>query len=168
MALTIAGADPTGGAGVQADLKVFHRLGLYGFFVLSALTAQNTFRVSESRPVDSDFIEEQLDTLLSDIRPQALKTGMLYSPEAVRVVAKTVKGFDLRSSYSTVATTSDFDRARASLALLEQAGARVTYCEEEVGHKLGANCLRALETYLQNPLESINSLMQYSKTGRFA
>lgn len=95
VALTIAGSDPTGGAGVQADLKVFRHFGVHGLSALSALTAQNTFRVTAARPVEADFLEEQLNTLLSDIRPRALKTGMLFTPEAVRVVARIVKGFEL-------------------------------------------------------------------------
>lgn len=97
VALTIAGSDPTGGAGVQADLKVFRHFGVYGVSALSALTAQNTFRVTATLPVEADLLEEQLSTLLSDIRPQALKTGMLFSPEAVEVVARIVKGFDLEN-----------------------------------------------------------------------
>jgi hydroxymethylpyrimidine/phosphomethylpyrimidine kinase len=96
-ALTIAGSDPTGGAGVQADLKVFRHFGVHGLSALSALTAQNTFRVTATRPIEADFLEEQLNTLLSDIRPQALKTGMLFSPEAVWVVARMVKGFELEN-----------------------------------------------------------------------
>jgi hydroxymethylpyrimidine/phosphomethylpyrimidine kinase len=97
VALTIAGADPTGGAGVQEDLKVFRHFGVHGLSALSALTAQNTFRVTSSRPVESEFLEEQLSTLLSDIRPQAVKTGMLFSADAVRVVARMVKGFELEN-----------------------------------------------------------------------
>lgn len=97
VALTIAGSDPTGGAGVQSDLKVFHRFAVYGLSVLSALTAQNTFKVSGVSAVGGKVIEEQLNTLLADIRPDAMKTGMLFSRDAVRVVAKAIKDFDLRN-----------------------------------------------------------------------
>ncbi len=97
IALTIAGFDPTCGAGVQQDLKVFHHFGVYGLSVLSALTAQNTFEIRDIKAIDKKFLEEQLFTILSDIRPDALKTGMLFSKDAVRVVTKAVKGFDLEN-----------------------------------------------------------------------
>lgn len=96
-ALTIAGSDPTSGAGIQADLKVFHHFGVYGLSAVSALTAQNTYEVKAVRGVDGAFLEEQLEILISDIRPDALKTGMLFSVDAVKTVAKIVKGFDLQN-----------------------------------------------------------------------
>lgn len=95
IALTIAGSDPTGGAGIQQDLKVFHHFGVYGLSVVSALTAQNTFEFNASSGVSEELLLLQLNTLLSDIRPGSLKTGMLYSVNAVRSVAKAVKGFEL-------------------------------------------------------------------------
>lgn len=96
-ALTIAGSDPTGGAGLQEDLKVFHHFGVYGLSAVSALTAQNTFRVDAVLRVEGNFLEEQLNTLLSDIRPDALKTGMLFSKDAIRSVAKIIRGYDLQN-----------------------------------------------------------------------
>lgn len=95
VALTIAGSDPTGGAGLQADIRVFAHFGVYGLSAVSALTAQNTFEVKDILPVEGRFIEEQLNTLISDIRPDALKTGMLFSCDCIRSVAKIVKGFEL-------------------------------------------------------------------------
>ncbi len=95
MALTIAGSDPSGGAGIQADLKVFHRFAVYGLSALSAVTAQNTFRVSAIERIEGPFLYEQLNTLLSDLRPDALKTGMLLSAEAVRSVAGIVTSYNL-------------------------------------------------------------------------
>src|SRR5208337_3926840 len=97
IALTIAGSDPTGWAGIQADLKVFHRFGVYGLSALSAATAQNTFRVSAIERIEGSFLYEQLSTLLTDIRPDALKTGMLLSAEAVRSVAKAVTSYSLQN-----------------------------------------------------------------------
>lgn len=94
-ALTVAGSDPTGGAGLQMDLRVFHHFGVYGLSAVAALTAQNTFTVGVVTGVTGRFLEEQLNTLLNDIRPGALKTGMLYSSDAVRAVAKAVKEFAL-------------------------------------------------------------------------
>ena len=77
--ITMSGNDPSGGAGIQADLKVFALFGVYGMALPAALTAQNTVKVFsvKSRPAAS--VREELETLLSDIRPEAGKTGMLYS-----------------------------------------------------------------------------------------
>ncbi len=84
--LTIAGSDPTGGAGLQADLKVFKSFGVYGFSVVSAITAQNTLGVDSVFPVDRDSFEKQLRVLLADIKPEAIKIGMLYSTSAVDIL----------------------------------------------------------------------------------
>ncbi len=96
-ALTIAGFDPTGGAGVQQDLKVFHYFGVYAISVISALTSQNTYEIMDIKAIEKKFLENQLITILSDIKPQALKTGMLFSKDAVRVVTKVIKGFELEN-----------------------------------------------------------------------
>jgi len=87
-ALTIAGSDSGGGAGIQADLKTFSALGCYGMSVIAALTAQNTVGVTGIHPVPPDFIAAQLDAVLEDIGADAVKIGMLHSPEVIRVVAK--------------------------------------------------------------------------------
>jgi len=76
-ALTIAGSDPTGGAGLQADLRTFNRMGVHGLSIPTVLTAQNTEGVYSIHEVPGGFISEQLDVLLSDIKPDAFKTGML-------------------------------------------------------------------------------------------
>jgi hydroxymethylpyrimidine/phosphomethylpyrimidine kinase len=94
-ALTIAGSDPTGGAGLQADIRVFNHFGVYGLSVVSALTAQNTTTVNSILKVEAEFIEKQLDTLLNDIRPDAVKTGMLYSVDTIKTLVKFIKGYDL-------------------------------------------------------------------------
>ena len=96
-ALTIAGSDPCGGAGLQADLRVFSSLGVYGLSVVTSLTAQNTMGVNAALRVESSFIEAQLESLLNDIRPDALKTGMVYSRDAVAAIAHMVKGFELEN-----------------------------------------------------------------------
>lgn len=97
VALTIAGSDPTGGAGLQADIRVFNHLGVYGLSAISALTAQNSYKVSGILKVDGKFLEEQLNTLINDIRPDAIKTGMLFSIDAVKAVAKIIKGYELEN-----------------------------------------------------------------------
>jgi len=88
--LTIAGSDPSGGAGIQADLKVFHALGAYGMAVPAALTVQNSRGVSAAYSVGPRSFAEQLEALLIDIRPDAVKTGMLLMPWAVTAVADAV------------------------------------------------------------------------------
>lgn len=94
-ALTIAGSDPTGGAGLQADLKVFAAMGVHGMAVPSALTVQDTRKVYESFAIDPVQVRKQLICLLDDIRPDALKTGMLYSLEVVEIVANAVRAHKL-------------------------------------------------------------------------
>ena len=96
-ALTIAGFDPSGGAGIQADLKVFHSLGIYGLSVVSSLTAQNTEGVREIMPVPGRFVKQQLTVLLSDLVPDATKTGMLYSEAAIEAVADIIKKYSLKN-----------------------------------------------------------------------
>lgn len=96
-ALTIAGSDPSGGAGIQADLKTFAALGTYGMAVITALTAQNTVGVTGVHAVPPDFIALQIDTVVNDIPPDAVKTGMLASAEIVRVVAGKAREHNLRN-----------------------------------------------------------------------
>ena len=86
-ALTIAGSDSGGGAGIQADLKTFSALGVFGCSAICALTAQNTQGVQAIAPVEPDFVGAQLDAVFEDIRIDAVKIGMLASPEVIAVVA---------------------------------------------------------------------------------
>lgn len=94
-ALTIAGSDPTGGAGLQADIKVFRTFDVHGLSVVAALTAQNTEGVDFIMPVDRGFLEKQLSSLLKDITPDALKTGMLYSRWAAEIVSEMLKKYSM-------------------------------------------------------------------------
>jgi len=93
VALTIAGSDPSGGAGIQADLKTFHQFGVYGEAVLTLLTVQNTVGVQEVRVLDPDFLSAQLSAVVKDIPPAAAKTGALGSVEMVERVAFEAAGF---------------------------------------------------------------------------
>ena len=77
--LTVAGSDPTGGAGLQADLKVFRSFGVHGLSVPSALTVQNTKGIDYLSAVEGTLIKRQLDFLLKDIQPDAMKTGMQFT-----------------------------------------------------------------------------------------
>jgi len=86
-ALTIAGSDPSGGAGIQADLKTFHQRGVYGMSVLTLVTVQNTQRVSAVEILSPQLVSDQLDAVLEDIPPAAAKTGALGSLEIVELLA---------------------------------------------------------------------------------
>jgi hydroxymethylpyrimidine/phosphomethylpyrimidine kinase len=88
VALSIAGSDPSGGAGIQADLKTFHQHGVYGCAVISLLTVQNTERVERVELTSAELVGAQLDAVLADIEVAAVKTGALGSLEIVEVVAE--------------------------------------------------------------------------------
>ena len=90
-ALTIAGSDPSGGAGIQADLKTFHQFGVYGEAAITLLTVQNTRRVSRVELVDPALVAEQIRAVLEDIPPSAIKTGALGSAEIIAAVAETLR-----------------------------------------------------------------------------
>lgn len=92
-ALTIAGSDPSGGAGIQADLKTFHQAGVYGMSVITLLTVQNTQTVERVEVLSGDLIRSQLKAVLSDIMPGAAKTGALGSSEAIAAVADYARSF---------------------------------------------------------------------------
>nr|MCU0624137.1 bifunctional hydroxymethylpyrimidine kinase/phosphomethylpyrimidine kinase [Gemmatimonadaceae bacterium] len=87
IALTIAGSDSGGGAGIQADLKTFHRFGVFGTSVVTAITAQNTRGVAAWEAVSVPLIRGQLDAVATDLRPAALKSGMLADRAVVEAVA---------------------------------------------------------------------------------
>jgi len=84
---TIAGSDSGGGAGIQADLKTFQELNVFGTSVITALTAQNTLGVSDVLPIEVSFVEKQLKALIEDFSISAIKTGMLFSSEIIQSIA---------------------------------------------------------------------------------
>lgn len=88
IALTIAGSDPSGGAGLQADLKVFHQVRVFGTSVVTLITAQNTGGVSAVQVLSPEIVSQQLQAVLSDVPPRACKTGALGSSEIMEVVAQ--------------------------------------------------------------------------------
>src|SRR5574337_968496 len=92
LALTVAGSDPSGGAGIQADLKTFTALGVYGEAVLTSLTIQNTTGVRGVHEVPPAFVARQIAAVLEDIPPGAAKTGMLATAGVVRAVAGAFRG----------------------------------------------------------------------------
>ena len=96
-ALTIAGSDPTAGAGLQADVKVFKSFNIHGLSVLAAITAQNTQGVESIHPVEPAILQKQLETVLCDITPEAVKTGMLFAKKAVEIVSEAFSMYPCRN-----------------------------------------------------------------------
>ena len=88
VALTIAGSDPSGGAGIQADLKTFHQFGIYGQAVITLITVQNTVKVSRVECLDPQLVQEQIEAVLEDMPPGAVKTGALGNCSIIEVVAR--------------------------------------------------------------------------------
>ncbi len=94
-ALTIAGSDSGGGAGIQADLKTFAAAGVYGTSAITAVTAQNTLGVTAWEPVSTDLVIAQIEAIAGDLPPDAVKTGMLATAAIVEAVAAAIGGLDL-------------------------------------------------------------------------
>ena len=92
-ALTIAGSDSGGGAGIQADIKTMTMNGVYAMSAVTALTAQNTTGVKSIREVDEEFLRDQLDCVFTDIYPDAVKTGMIPSAPLIKVTAQALKDY---------------------------------------------------------------------------
>lgn len=95
VALTIAGSDSGGGAGIQADLKTFHAFGVFGTTVITAATAQNTRGIVSTHAIPGDHVKAQIDAVVTDLRPSALKTGMLASAEVVSITADAIRSHEL-------------------------------------------------------------------------
>jgi hydroxymethylpyrimidine/phosphomethylpyrimidine kinase len=124
-ALTIAGSDPSGGAGVQQDLRTFAALGVWGASVITAITVQDTTRVYSWEAVDAGVIASQLDVVLEDLQPTATKTGMLPTADVVTAVAKAVTDHRIdalvvdpvgvATSGDALQTDDAFDALRAEL-----------------------------------------------------
>ena len=95
--LSIAGSDPSGGAGIQGDIKTIFAEGCYGMGVVTGLTVQNTLGVSDVMPVPTEFLYRQIDEILCDIRPDAIKVGMIVSAEQVDVIVGLIKRHGLEN-----------------------------------------------------------------------
>ncbi len=121
--LTIAGSDSGGGAGIQADLKTMTVLNTYGMSVITAVTAQNTLGVQAVRALSPEFVKEQLDSVFSDLHPEAGKTGMLADADIVQVVADKLSEydqFDLVVDPVMVATSGDLLLAEEAVETVRQ------------------------------------------------
>lgn len=96
-ALTIAGSDSGGGAGIQADLKTFQELNVYGMSAITAVTVQNTLGVHGVYPLPKEAIEEQIAAIATDLRPEAVKLGMLFSKEIIDIVGEQLHKHQLKN-----------------------------------------------------------------------
>lgn len=97
IALTIAGSDSGGGAGIQADLKTFSALGVYGMSVLTSITAQNTLGVQGVHDLPADFVGLQIDSVMSDIGTDAVKTGMLSNAEIIKIIRQKIGEYRIKN-----------------------------------------------------------------------
>ncbi|MEG0736491.1 MAG: bifunctional hydroxymethylpyrimidine kinase/phosphomethylpyrimidine kinase, partial [Longicatena sp.] len=95
--LTIAGTDPTGGAGAQADLKTFMAHKVYGMSIITALVAQNTLGVRDIMNVTPKFLEEQFDCVFEDIEPDAIKIGMVSEPELIHKIVEKLQQYNAQN-----------------------------------------------------------------------
>ena len=115
--MSIAGVDPSGGAGVLTDIKAFQAIGVYGTGVVTALTAQNPYKFFSTMPIPEEYIEEQIDSVLDAYEVEFIKTGMLYSPEIIKLVSKKIEQYDLKAVVDPVmVATSGGDLTREDLA----------------------------------------------------
>ena len=115
--MSIAGVDPSAGAGVFADLKTFQALGVYGSGVVTALTAQNPHKVFSVQPIDVKYVEEQIDAVLDAYDITFIKTGMLYSPEIIKLIGNKISEYDLKAVVDPVmVATSGGDLTKSDLA----------------------------------------------------
>ncbi|HLW05761.1 MAG TPA: bifunctional hydroxymethylpyrimidine kinase/phosphomethylpyrimidine kinase [Azoarcus sp.] len=122
--VSIAGVDPSGGAGVLADLKAFSALGAYGCGVIAALTAQNTCAVTGVHTPPIEFLQQQIDTLFEDVRIDAVKLGMLGTADIVRLVVERLTHFDapfVVCDPVMVAKSGDHLLAREAVAMVREA-----------------------------------------------
>ena len=121
--LTIAGSDPRGGAGIQADLKTFSACGCYGMSAIVAVVDENTVGVTGVHPVPVDFVTGQIRSVLDDIGADAVKIGMLHSSELIRAVRETLAAYDIRNIVLDpvmVATSGDRLLQEEAIATLQE------------------------------------------------
>lgn len=115
--MSIAGVDPSGGAGVFADLKTFQAISVYGTGIVTALTAQNPYKFFSTLPVSPEYISEQIDSVMDSYEVEFIKTGMLYSPEIIKLVSKKIDEYDLKAVVDPVmVATSGGDLTKEDIA----------------------------------------------------
>lgn len=165
IALTIAGSDCSGGAGIQADLKTFSALGVYGASVITALTAQNTRGVSAIHCVPGEFIAAQLDAVLDDLDIKAIKIGMVGSADVVTAIAgklRSLEGVPVVLDPVMVATSGDplldADSEQALRDHLIPLANLITPNLEEAARLLGEKVSATNEVEMQDHAERLMEL----------
>ena len=135
--LTVAGSDSGGGAGIQADLKTFQELDVFGMSAITALTAQNTLGVHGVHEVPPDFVAQQIDVVLADIGADAVKTGMLSSAAIIEAVTKALAAFDVRTLVVDPVCASKHGDALLQADAVEAMRTRIIPAAEVVTPNLG-------------------------------
>ncbi|HUF54761.1 MAG TPA: bifunctional hydroxymethylpyrimidine kinase/phosphomethylpyrimidine kinase [Dehalococcoidia bacterium] len=155
LALSIAGSDPSGGAGIQTDLKTMSALGCYGMAVITALTAQNTREVTGVHEAPAEFVGRQIEAIYDDITPDAVKTGMLANAAIIEVVADKARKYGFRNLVvDTVMVAKSGDRL-----LREDAVAAMREKLVPLAHVLTPNLPEA-EDLLGRKLESDEAIRE--------
>ena len=115
--MSIAGVDPSGGAGIFADIKTFQALGVYGTGIVTALTAQNPQKMFSLKAIESSYVEEEIDAVLDSYNIEYIKTGMLYSKDIIKSISKKIKEYNLKAVVDPVmVATSGGELAKNDLA----------------------------------------------------
>ena len=115
--MSIAGVDPSGGAGVFADIKTFQALGVYGTGIVTALTAQNPQKMFSLKAIETSYVEEQINAVLDSYNVEYIKTGMLYSKDIIKCVSKKIKEYNLKAVVDPVmVATSGGELAKNDLS----------------------------------------------------
>lgn len=115
--MSIAGVDPSGGAGILADIKTFQALGVYGTGIVTALTAQNPQMMYSLKAIETDYVEEQIDAVLDSYNVEYIKTGMLYSTDIIKSVSKKIREYNLKAVVDPVmVATSGGELAKNDLS----------------------------------------------------
>lgn len=115
--MSIAGVDPSGGAGILADIKTFQALGVYGTGIVTALTAQNPQMMYSLKAIETSYVEEQIDAVLDTYNVEYIKTGMLYSTDIIKSVSKKIREYNLKAVVDPVmVATSGGELAKNDLS----------------------------------------------------
>lgn len=115
--MSIAGVDPSGGAGIFADIKTFQALGVYGTGIVTALTAQNPQKMYSLKAIETSYVEDQIDAVLDTYNVEYIKTGMLYSTDTIKSVSKKIREYNLKAVVDPVmVSTSGGELAKNDLS----------------------------------------------------
>lgn len=115
--MSIAGVDPSGGAGIFADIKTFQALGVYGTGIVTALTAQNPQKMYSLKAIETSYVEEQIDAILDTYNVEYIKTGMLYSTDIIKSVSKKIREYNMKAVVDPVmVATSGGELAKNDLS----------------------------------------------------